>query len=141
MTDMENKIYKALKEQVDFLAKYDADRKAEYDANMAKAAIQTEKYWKDDFERSAQWALHFQKHGYDFLESWKNVIAKAIYGRIYHEWHSAQAGRYKGTGHGAYTSTELDEKEIKMVNAIFDNLVKKGYFKISKTGKQAKLVK
>ena len=141
MTELEIKIYNALKEHEAWMAQYDADRKAEYDKYMAEAANQKDEYWKKDKIHSAEWALHFQKHGYDFIETWKNIISKAMYGRIYHEWHSAQAGRYKGTGHGAYITSELTEKEKEMVSKIFNNLVEKGYLKKSKSGKQAKLVK
>lgn len=141
MTDLEKKIIEAVNQKKSDMEKYDKDRKAEYDEYMKKAAIQSVEFWKKDFEHRAQWSLSFQKHGYDFLEAWKNTIAKAMYGRIYHEWHSAQAGRYPGTGHGAYVTTELNEKEIEIINKVFDGMVKKGYFRISKSGKQAKLVK
>jgi hypothetical protein len=141
MTELENKILEALKSKKTDLAKYDADRKAEYDEYMAKAAIQTSDYWKKDCERSAEWALHFQHHGYDFIEAWKNVIAKAMYGRIYQEWHSAQAGRYRGTGHGAYTTSELTYEEQGKVGKVFDGLVRQGYLKVSKSGKQATFTK
>ena len=141
MTEMESKIFNALKEHKAWMASYDADRKAEYDEHMAEAAIQEDEYWRKDCEHSAEWALHFQKHGYDFIEAWMNVISKAMYGRTYHEWHSAQAGRYKGTGHGAYVTTELTGDEIQMVNKVFDNLVNKGYLKKSKSGKQATFTK
>ena len=141
MTELENKILAALKERKADLAKYDADRKAEYDEYMAEAAIQTSDYWKKDLEGSARWALHFQHHGYDFIEAWKNVISKAMYGRIYHEWHSAQAGRYKGTGHGAYITSELTVEEQGKVGKVFDGLVRQGYLKLSKSGKQATFTK
>ena len=141
MTNLENKILAALKDYKNWIATYDANRKAEYDKLMAKAAIQTDDYWKKDLEGSARWALHFQKHGYDFLEGWKNIIAKAMYGRIYHEWHSAQAGRYRGTGHGAYVTTELTSEEISNIDKIFNGLVKHGYLRISKSGKQATFTK
>ena len=141
MTALEIKILDALKEHKAWMAQYDVDRKVEYDQYMAQAAIQIDEYWRKDFENSANWALHFQKHGYDFLEAWKNVIAKAMYGRIYHEWHSAQAGRYKGTGHGAYITSELTLEEQAKVGKVFENMTAKGYFKISKSGKQATFTK
>lgn len=137
MTALENKILQALKEKMDCLAEYDADCKANYDKHMARAAQQTSNYWKEDEERIARFELSWQKHGYDFLESWKNVISMAMYGRVYHEWHSAQAGRYRGTGHAAYVTTELSEQEIKNVDEVFRRLVNKGYLKKSKSGKQA----
>ena len=140
MTELESRILKALADKNENMKAYDADRKAEYDEYMRKANEQTNDYWKKDFQHSAEWALHFQKHGYDFLEAWKNEISKAMYGRTYHEWHSAQAGRYKGTGHGAYITTELDEHEREIINKVFKNLIDKGYFKVSKTGKQAKFI-
>lgn len=138
--ELGNKILEALKAHNEWMASYDADRKAEYDEYMAQAAIQTSEYWKEDMQHSAEWALSFQKHGYDFLEDWKNVISKAMYGRIYHEWHSAQAGR-RGTGHGAYITSELTEKEKTIVTKIFNSLVDHGYLKKSKSGAKAKLVK
>ena len=141
MTELERKIIEALKNKKDALAKYDEDRKAEYDEYMAEANIQTSEYWKKDLQHSAEWALHFQKHGYDFIEAWKNVIAVAMYGRIYHEWHSAQAGRYKGTGHGAYVTSELTTEEQGKVGKVFDGLVKHGYLRLSKSGKQATFTK
>jgi len=141
MTELENKILDALKEHKNWMDAYDADRKAEYDKHMADAAMQTDEYWKKDCENSANWALHFQKHGYDFLEGWKNIIAKAMYGRIYHEWHSAQAGRYKGTGHGAYITSELTDEEKEKVTKVFNGLVNHGYIRLSKSGKMAMFTK
>lgn len=140
MTALESKILSALEAHESWMAQYDRDRKAEYDEYMAKAAQQKDDYWKKDFEGQAEWALHFQKHGYDFLTGWKNIISKAVYGRIYEEWHSAQAGRYKGTGHGAFTTTELEEAEIKKINIILENLIKKGYLRLSKSGKMARYI-
>ena len=137
---METKILKALTDKVAKMQQYDADRQAEYDDYMKKANAQTNDYWKKDLQNSAEWALHFQKHGYDFLESWKNEISKAMYGREYHQWHSAQAGRYKGTGHGAYVTTELTPQEIANVDAVFQGLIKHGYLKLSKSGKQATFI-
>lgn len=137
MTALENKILEALKEQKEKLAKYDENRKAEYDEYMKKAEEQTSEYWKKDFQHKAEWALGFQKHGYAFVTVWKNVIADVMYGRTYYEWHPAQAGRYKGTGHGAYVTSELTDVEIEIINKVFDGLVKHGYLKISKSGKMA----
>lgn len=141
MTELEIKILDALKEHKAWIAKHDADCKARYDKHMEEAAIQTSEYWRKDCEGSANWALHFQKHGYDFLEAWMNAIAKAMYGRIFHEWHSAQAGRYKGTGHGAYITSELTVEEQSKVRKVFKALTMQGYFKISKSGKQATFTK
>lgn len=140
MTELESKILTALTEKTEKMNKFDALCKAEYDEKMRKAEAQTVEYWKNDLKRQAEWSLGFQHHGYDFLEAWKNEISKAMYGRTYHEWHSAQAGRYKGTGHGAYITTELDEHEREIINKVFKNLIDKGYFKVSKTGKQAKFI-
>lgn len=150
MTALENKILEALKTTKAKMEEYDKNRKAEYDEYMKKAEEQTIEYWKKDYIvdfwkkdyiHKAEWALHFQMHGYNFLTEWKNVISNAMYGRTYHEWHSAQAGRYKGTGHGAYATTELNEQEIEMVDKVFDNLVKRGYMKLSKSGKKATFTK
>lgn len=141
MTALEIKILNALKAHKEWMDDYDVHCKDEYDEYMKKAAAQTSDYWKKDFERSARWALHFQKHGYDFLTGWKNVISNAMYGRVYHEWHSAQAGRYRGTGHGAYVTTELTDKEIENIDKVFAGLVKHGYLKLSKSGKMATLKK
>ena len=106
-----------------------------------KQKIQESEYWKKDFERQAEWALHFQNHGYEFITTWKNVISKVMYGKTYQEWHSAQAGRYKGIGHGAYITTDLTETEIIKVNKVFEGLVKHGYLKVSKSGKMATFTK
>lgn len=140
MTTLENKILTALASKGERMQAFDDERKAEYDRKIKQAEAQTSEYWKNDLKIKAEWSLGLQHHGYDFLEAWKNEISKAMYGRIYHEWHSAQAGRYKGTGHGAFVTTELNEQEIENVNKVFKNLVNKGYFKISKTGKQAKFI-
>lgn len=137
MTATETKIIDSLKSHMNWMAKCDADRKADYDEYMKQAAAQSSEYWKKDFQHRAEWQLGFQKHGYDFLTDWKNIISKAMYGRTYQEWHSAQAGRYRGTGHGAYTTTELTEKEIGIVDKVFEGLVRNGYLKISKSGKMA----
>lgn len=141
MTALENKILDALKAKNERMKEYDADRKAEYDAYMKKASIQESEYWKKDFERQAEWALHFQKHGYEFITTWKNVISNAMYGKTYQEWHSAQAGRYKGTGHGAYITTQLTAIEKEKVNKVFEGLVKHGYLKLSKSGEMATFIK
>lgn len=108
---------------------------------MKEAEIQTSEYWKKDFIHQAEWALHFQNHGYDFITTWKNIISNTMYNRRYHEWHSAQAGRYKGTGHGAYVTSELDQKEIEIINKVFAGLVRQGYLRLSKSGKQATFTK
>lgn len=141
MTKLENKILEELKNHMNHLDDFDKQMQAEADEYRKKAAIQKSEYWKKDLEGSAEWVLHFQHHGYDFLEAWKNIISKAVYGRIYHEWHSAQAGRYKGTGHAAYITTELTEEEKEKVGKIFDGLVRQGYLKISKSGKMARYTK
>jgi len=137
MTALENKILAALEAEKTRLAKYDAHCKAEYDQYMKQAEEQTSNYWKKDLQNKAEWALGFQKHGYNFLTDWKNVISNAMYGRIYYEWHSAQAGRYKGTGHGAYVTSELTDTEQEIVNKVFNGLVKHGHLKLSKSGKMA----
>lgn len=140
MTALENKILEALKNKNENMKKYDEDRKAEHDSYMKEAEAQTEEYWKKDLISKANWALHFQKHEYDFIEAWKNVISKVMYGRIYHEWHPAQAGKYKGTGYGAYVTSELTDKEKDNIDRVFNGLVRRGYIRLSKSGKQAKLV-
>lgn len=137
MTALEKKILEALKAEKERIAEFDAVCQEIADDYMRKAAEQASDYWKKDFERSAKFHLSHQKHGYDFLNVWKNAISKAMYGRIYYEWHPAQAGRYKGTGHGAYVTSELTDVEIEIVNKVFDGLVKHGYLKISKSGKMA----
>lgn len=138
---LEQKILQALDDRNTWMEQYDVDRKAEYDSYMKKAAIQKDDYWKKDYESQADWALHFQKHGYDFLTSWKNVISNAMYGKTYEEWHSAQAGRYKGTGHGSYITTELTKEQIANIDKVFNGLVKQGYLKLSKSGKMATFIK
>ena len=138
---MEEKILSALEQKMADMAKYDADRQAEYDSYMEQAKIQTSEYWKKDLQHSAEWALGFQKHGYEFIDGWKNVISKAMYNRLYSEWHSAQAGKYKGTGHPAYMSTELTPEEKDKVYKVYQGLVKQGYLKLSKSGKMATFVK
>lgn len=142
MTALEIKIIEELRKHVDQLKKYDATCEEVANEYLRKAEIQTEKYWKEDFERAVRFHLGQKQHEYDFLNNWKNDISKAMYdGRIYHEWHPAQAGRYKGTGHGAYITSELTEEEKQIVNKVFDGLVKHGYLRISKSGKMAKMVK
>lgn len=137
MTALENKILEALKAEKKRIAEYDAVCQGIADDYMRRASEQTSDYWKKDFENSAKFHLSGQKHGYDFLEAWKNAISKAMYGKIYSEWHPAQAGRYKGTGHGAYATTELTAKEAENVDKVFAGLVKRGYLKLSKSGKMA----
>lgn len=139
--ELENKILTALKEHAEWMDEYDANRKAEYDEDMEMAEIQTSECWKKHYQESAEWALHFQKHGYDFIDGWKNVIAKAWYGRIYQQWHSAQAGRYKGQGHSSYITSELTTDEQNNVNEVFNRIVNRGILKKSKSGKMATLTK
>ena len=141
MTALETKILEALKDRNQQMEEYDAKRQAEHDKYMKEAAIQTSEFWKEDKERSAEWVLQFQHHGYDFTTSWMNVISQVMYGRVYHEWHSAQAGKYKGTGHGAYITSELTKEEKEKINLVFNGLVKQGYLRLSKSGAKAKLVK
>ena len=140
MTELENKILAALKEKNKNMAAFDADCQAEYNDYMRKANEQTEAYWKTEYTHKAEWVIGFQNHGYEFVEEWCNVIAQVIYGRIYHEWHSACPGKH-GTGHGAYSTTELTTDEHKKVYKVFKGLVNQGYLKPSKSGYKAKLVK
>ncbi len=140
--ELENKIMESIKAKIVAMDKYDADRKAEYDDYMAQAAATDSEFWKKDHIHSAEWSLSFQHHGYEFIEEWCNVISKAIYdGREYHQWHSACAGRYKGTGHGSYVTTELNKEERETIGKIWHNMVAKGYFKVSKSGCKAKFIK
>ena len=140
MTNLEIKILDALKSERQRLKDYDVMIQEMHDENMRKAAIQTSDYWKKDFEDRAKFNLKHKKHEYNFINEWKNVIASAVYGRIYYEWHPAQAGRYKGTGHGAFVTSELTDVEIEKVDKIFQNMINKKYFRISKTGKMAKFI-
>lgn len=140
MTALENKILEALKAHAEWMDVYDADRKADYDSKMKEAEMIESEYFKKDKIRSAEWDLSFQKHGYDFCTDWQNVIARVMYGRVYYEWHSAEAGRYKGTGHGAYITSELTDTEQDNVYKVFEGLVKHGYMRLSKSGKKAKFV-
>lgn len=140
MTNLEIKILDALKSERQRLKDYDVMIQEMHDENMRKAAIQTSDYWKKDFENRAKFNLNHKKHEYNFITEWKNVIASAVYGRIYYEWHPAQAGRYKGTGHGAFVTSELTDVEIEKVDKIFQNMINKKYFRISKTGKMAKFI-
>jgi hypothetical protein len=137
MTTLEQKILEALKAEKERIKKYDAVCQEIADDYMRKAAEQTSDYWKKDYERSAQFHLSQQKHGYEFHQTWKNAISGVMFGRIYYEWHPAQAGRYKGTGHGAYATSELTDEEQEIVDKVFNGLVKHGYLKISKSGKMA----
>lgn len=140
MTELENKILAALRDKNNKMAKFDADMQAEHDGFMKRADEQDDLYWKKEFQHKAEWSLGFQNHGYEFVDEWCNVIADAIYGKIYHEWHSAVAGR-RGTGHGAYSTTELTHDEHEKVYKVFKGLVNQGYLKLSKSGYKAKLVK
>lgn len=140
MTNLEIKILDALKSERQRLKDYDVMIQEMHDENMRKAAIQTSDYWKKDFEDRAKFNLNHKKHEYNFITEWKNVIASVVYGRIYYEWHPAQAGRYKGTGHGAFVTSELTDVEIEKVDKIFQNMINKKYFRISKTGKMAKFI-
>lgn len=140
MTEMETKILDALKAAKAKMEEYDNNRRAEYERKMEEAERQTDNYWKKDCIRSAEYSLSLQMHGYNFLASWKNIIARAMFGRSYHEWHPAQAGR-KGNGHGSYATTELTEKEEETIDTIFDNLVRLGYMRLSKSGKKATFTK
>ena len=140
MTNLEIKILDALKSERQRFKDYDVMIQEMHDENMRKAAIQTSDYWKKDFEDRAKFNLNHKKHEYNFITEWKNVIASAVYGRIYYEWHPAQAGRYKGTGHGAFVTSELTDVEIEKVDKIFQNMINKKYFRISKTGKMAKFI-
>lgn len=141
MTKLELRILNELQNHVEQLRKFDKTCEDIANKYFRKAEIQTVKYWKEDYERTARFHLGHKMHEYDFLTEWKNVIAKAMYNKTYQEWHSAEAGRYAGTGHGAYITTELTEQELKNIDIVFDNMVDLGYFKISKSGKMAKLNK
>ena len=140
MTELENKILAALREKNKKMADFDADMQAEHDDFIRKANAQDDLYWKKEFQHKAEWSLGLQNHGYGFVEEWCNVIAQVMYGKMYHEWHSAVAGRH-GTGHGAYSTTELTTDEHKKVYKVFKGLVNQGYLKPSKSGYKAKLVK
>jgi hypothetical protein len=143
MTDLENKILAALREKNKKMAEFDVECKKEHDKYMeqAKAAeAEGDMFWKKDYERTAEWHLSFQHHGYEFIDEWRNVIAIAMYGRIDNEWHSAVAGRH-GTGHGPSISTELTHDERIKVSKVLNGLVKQGYLRPSKSGYKAKLVK
>ncbi len=137
MTALENKILEDLKKYSDWMAEYDEDRQKEYDDYMKQAEQQESEFWKKEYEQSAKWAIHFQKHGYAFLSDWKNVISKAMYERLYEIWHSAEAGKRKGTGHGAYITSELSEIEMDNIDKVFNALVNRGYLRLSKSGKMA----
>lgn len=146
MTTLENKILNALREKSERMKEYDAHCQEEADKCMEKAkALEAEGklgMWGSDGEIGhAKWHLSFQKHGYDFLTNWKNTISEVMYGKTYYEWHPAQAGRYRGTGHGAYVTSELTDHEQEIINKVFDGLVKHGYLKLSKSGKMATLKK
>lgn len=140
MTNLEVKILDALKNERQRLKDFDVMIQEMYDENMKMAEIQIDDFWKRDYEDRAKFNLSHKKHEYNFITEWKNVIASAIYGRIYYEWHPAQAGRYKGTGHGAYVTSELTDVEIEKVDKIFQNMINKKYFRISKSGKMAKFI-
>lgn len=140
MTNLEIRILTALKEHSERMDAFDKECEAEAQASREEAEIQTSEYWKKDCLRHAEWHLSFQHHGYDFIEAWKNTIAKVMYNRVYSEWHSAQAGRRKGQGHGAYITSELTADERSKVSKVFENMVKKGYFRISKSGAKAKFI-
>ena len=140
MTNLEIKILDALKNERQRLKDYDLMIQGMYDENMKMAEIQTDDFWKRDYEDRAKFNLSHKKHEYNFITEWKNVIASVMYGKIYYQWHSAQAGRYKGTGHGAYVTSELTDVEIEKVNKIFQNMINKKYFRISKSGKMAKFI-
>lgn len=146
MTELENKILTALKEKNTKMAKFDAERKAEADKIMKEAEEiranggEDAEFWYNDKKHSAEWELGFQHHGYEFVEEWCNVIAQVMYGRVYHEWHSACPGKH-GTGHGAFSTTELTHDEHSNVYKVFKGLVKQGYLRLSKSGYKAKLVK
>ncbi len=137
MTALEKKILDALKAHMEWMASYDSNRKAEYDDYMQQAEAQEINYWKKDLQHRAEFQLSKQKHGYDFLTTWKNIISNAMYGRTYYEWHPAQAGKYKGTGHGAFATSELTDAEQEIIEKVFDGIVKRGYLKLSKSGKMA----
>lgn len=140
MTNLEIKILDALKNERQRLKDYDLMIQGMYDENMKMAEIQTDDFWKRDYEDRAKFNLSHKKHEYNFITEWKNVIASVMYGKIYYQWHSAQAGRYKGTGHGAYVTSELTDVEIEKVDKIFQNMINKKYFRISKSGKMAKFI-
>lgn len=135
--ELEGRILRELQVHADDIKHHDDVCQELYNEHMSNAATMDNEYFKMDEERKAQWNLGCKKHGYDFLEGWKNSISKAMYGRVYSEWHSAQAGRYKGTGHGAYVTTELSEKEQDNINKVFEGLVKRNYIKLSRSGKMA----
>ena len=146
MTDLENKILAALREKNKQMDEYDAHCKAEADKSMKEAEEiraaggEHAEFWYADKKHDAEWHLGFQHHGYEFVEEWCNVIASVMYGRVYHEWHSACPGRH-GTGHGGYSSSELTSDERKNVHKVFNGLIKHGYLRQSKSGYKAKLVK
>lgn len=138
---LEKRILEALTAKKVQLAEYDAYLKAEHDKYMEEAANQTEECFKKDAIHMAKASLNKQLHGYEFIEEWKNAIAKAMYNRIYHQWHSAECGGRGFKGHGAYITSELNEDEKANVDEVFNRLVKRGYLKLSKSGKMATFTK
>ena len=142
MTALEAKILEALKSHAESMDSYDADRQKAADrckeeAKALEANGQKGMWGSEGKLHEAKWELSFQKHGYDFLTGWKNIISVVMYGRIYEEWHSAHAGRYKGKGHGAYITSELTDAEAEIIDRVFNGLVKHGYLRLSKSGKMA----
>lgn len=140
-TRLENEILEAVKVRCREMEKYDAERQEAYNRYMQKAEATDDEYWKKDYEGSARWELQFQHHGYDFLEGWKNIIAKVMYNRIFLEWHSASCSARYSKGHGGYYSSELTNKEREVIGKIFNSMVTKGFFKVSKSGYKAKFTK
>ena len=140
--EMEEKILVALRKKMEQMNEYDVHCKEEADKCFAEAkeleANGNLGMWGSDGKiHEAKWHLSFQYHGYAFLTDWKNVISGVMFGRVYHEWHSAQAGLRKGEGHGAYITSELSDDECIVINKVFDGLVKHGYLRLSKSQKMA----
>ena len=117
-----------------------AERQEVADKYYKQAEETTDEYWKKDYIRNAEWELGFKHHGYEFLDEWGNVIAKAVYNKVYHEWHSASCGTKYRRGHGAYSTSELNKEERTVIYKIFYNMVAKGLFKVSKSGYKAKFI-
>ena len=141
MTALEIKIIEAVKARAAQMDEFDASCQKNADNYRTKAKETTDDYWRKDYEHQAEWALSLQHHGYDFIDEWRNIIGHAMYGKKYREWHSAQAGRYKGTGHDSYVTSDCTAEERENIVKVWNGMVKRGYFKISKSGAKARLVK
>lgn len=147
MTELEAKIYEAMKEYSNKLDQQDARIQDWIDKRVKtveKVKIEEPERYEEGRKQWEETLANYGKlinHGYGFKKDWMNIISTAMYGKLFSAWEPAHCGCKGHRGTPGYEYTELTEKEIKIVSIVYERLTAKGYLKASKSGMKAKLVK